>query len=99
GHRSYIRGGFTNDLSPETLDALVEHAASAPGEASFSVTALGGAVGWVDDDATAFTARDARFEMSADALWDDPAEDAGGRDWVRQAMAIVEPDAVTGRYV
>jgi hypothetical protein len=37
--------------------------------------------------------------MSADAGWEDPAEDAVGRDWVRGAMAIVEPDAVTGRYV
>ena len=51
------------------------------------------------DEATAFTGRDARFEMSADAEWDDPALDETYRDWVRRAMAIVEPDAVTGRYV
>jgi FAD/FMN-containing dehydrogenase len=99
GHRSYIKGGFMDDLSPATLDALVEHAASAPGEASFSATAQGGAIGRVADDAMAFTGRQARFEMSADAGWDDPAEDAVAREWVRRAMAIVEPDAVTGRYV
>jgi FAD/FMN-containing dehydrogenase len=47
----------------------------------------------------AFTGRDARFEMSADTEWDDPAQDEARRDWVRRAMAIVEPDAVIGRYV
>jgi hypothetical protein len=99
GHRSYIRGGFANDLRPETLDAIVEHAAIAPGEGSFGITAQGGAVGRVADDATAFTGRDARFEVSADIGWEDPAEDDRFVAWARRAMDIVEPDAVTGRYV
>jgi len=99
GHRSYIKGAYANDLRPETLDALVEHAASAPGEASFSVTVLGGAICRVADDQMAFTGRDAAFEMSADAGWDDPAGDEVNRGWVQRAMAIAEPDAVTGRYV
>ena len=53
----------------------------------------------VRDEAMAFTGRDARFEMSADADWDDPALDDTNSDWVRAALAIVEPDAVMGRYV
>ena len=99
GHRSYIRGGFANDLRPETLDAIVEHAASAPGEGSFGITAQGGAIGRVADDATAFTGRDAAFEVSADIGWEDAAEDDRFVDWARRAIDIVEPDAVTGRYV
>jgi FAD/FMN-containing dehydrogenase len=99
GHRSYIKGAFADDLRPETLDALVAHAADAPGESSFSMTALGGAISRVADEATAFAGRHANFEMSADGGWDDPAEDDLNRAWVREAMAIVEPDAVAGRYV
>jgi FAD/FMN-containing dehydrogenase len=99
GHRSYIKGGYANDIRPAAFDALVDHATRAPGESSFSITAQGGAIGRVPDGAMAFTGRDARFEMSADAEWDDPALDETHRDWVRRAMAIVEPDAVTGRYV
>jgi len=100
GRRGYIKGGFANDFRPEAFDALVEHAATAPGEtSSFAITAQGGAIARIADDATAFTGRDARFEMSADSGWDDPALDDTHRDWVRQAMAIVEADAVTGRYV
>jgi hypothetical protein len=56
-------------------------------------------MGRVPDDAMAFTGRDARFEMSASSDWEDPALDEIERDWVRGAMAIVEPDAVMGRYL
>jgi FAD/FMN-containing dehydrogenase len=99
GHRSYIMGGYANDFRPEALDALVEHAAVGPAASSFAITVQGGAMGRVPDGAMAFTGRDARFEMSADTEWDDPALDETQRDWVRRAMAIVGPDAVTGRYV
>jgi FAD/FMN-containing dehydrogenase len=98
GHRGYIKGGFANDFRPEALDALVEHASRAPDGSSFAITVQGAVIGRVPDDAMAFTGRDARFEMSADTDWDDPALDETRRDWVRRAMAIVEPDAVTGRY-
>jgi len=99
GHRSYIKGGYADDLRPETLDALVDLAALAPGESSFSMTVQGGAVGRVPDDAMAFTGRAARFEMSADAIWQDPADDERYVAWVRETMAVVERDALTGRYV
>jgi FAD/FMN-containing dehydrogenase len=99
GQRSYIKGGYADDLRPEALDALVEHVADAPVGSSFAMTAQGGAIARVPDDAMAFTGRDARFEMSADADWDDPALDDTSCDWVRTALAIVEPDAVLGRYV
>jgi FAD/FMN-containing dehydrogenase len=99
GHRSYIMGGYANDVRPVAFDAMVEHVALAPDGASFALTVQGGAIARVADDAMAFTGRDALFEMSADTDWDDPALDAMHVGWVRRAMAIVEPDAVTGRYV
>jgi FAD/FMN-containing dehydrogenase len=99
GSRSYIKGGYANDFRPEALDALVEHAAMGSAESGFGITLQGGAMGRVPDDAMAFTGRDARFEMSAASDWEDPAQDETERDWVRRAMAIVEPDAVTGRYL
>ena len=98
GSRSYIKGGFADDFRPEALDALVEHAAAGPAEGSFAMTVQGGAIGRVPDDAMAFTGRAAKFEMSAISNWEDPGQDETQRGWVRGAMAIVEPDAVTGRY-
>src|SRR4029077_4196377 len=49
------------------------------------------------DDATAFTGRTARFDLSADSGWDDTADDDRECAWVRGAMALVEPDAIEGR--
>ena len=98
GHRSFIKGIFANDVRPEALDALVEHVARGPDGSSFGITVQGGAIGRVPEDATAFTGREARFDLSADTGWDDPADDDANWDWLQQALAIVEPDAVTGRY-
>ena len=98
GRRSYIKGLNADDVRPEALDELAELVAAAPGEGSFSVTAMGGAIARAADDDTAYTGRAARFDLSADMNWDDPALDAANRDWVRKAMAVVEPDATIGRY-
>ena len=98
GHRTYIKGLYANDVRPEALDEIVELVATGPGDASFSITAQGGAISRVAEDATAFSGRVARFDLSADSTWDDPADDDLNRGWVRRAMAIVEPDAIAGRY-
>ncbi len=99
GTRSYILGEYADDVRSAALDALVELATRAPGGASFSITVQGGAIARVPDEATAFTGRRARFDLSADSAWEDPALDETNRDWVRSAMAIVEPDAVMGGYI
>ena len=98
GGRSFIKGLYANGIRPEALDALVEHVAAGSAGGSFSATLQGGAIAGVDDDATAFTGRTARFDLSADTAWDDTADDDRERAWVREAMALVEPDAIEGRY-
>ena len=99
GSRSFIKSLYADDVRPAALDELVGHIASGPAEASFSITAQGGAIARVDEDATAFTGRAARFDLSADSSWSDATQDEVNRAWVRTAMAIVEPDATVGRYV
>ena len=99
GGRSFILGGNIADVSPATLDAFVEHAARAPEKGNVSITALGGAIGRVADDATAYTGRSAPFDISADISWTDPTLDDACATWVRGAMAIVDADLLPGRYV
>jgi FAD/FMN-containing dehydrogenase len=101
GKRSYITGGMTNGLRPESLDALIAHVERAPApECGFGLTVQRGAIARVPDEATAWPARDARFEMSADAgTWEDPALDKAVIEWCQQTMAIVASDAAPGRYV
>jgi FAD/FMN-containing dehydrogenase len=99
GSRSAILGGYVADLSPEVLDRFVGHVEHVPGETSITVTALGGAIARVPDDAMAFTGRTAPFDVSPDTSWTDAALDQANAEWVRAAMAIVEPDLLPGRYI
>lgn len=98
GGRSFIKGLYADAVDPDGLAALVDHVAAGPSGGSFSITAQGGAIGRLGDDMMAFTGRTARFDLSADASWDDATDDDANRSWVRRAMAIVEPDAIEGRY-
>jgi FAD/FMN-containing dehydrogenase len=98
GSRSTIMSCNGDDISPAALDAVVEAIASAPEGATFSITALGGAIGRVDEDAMAFTGRKARFDLSADSGWSDPALDEANREFARRVLDIVEPETPMGRY-
>ena len=98
GSRSFIKSHNGNDVRPEALDELVELVADVPGEATFSITALGGAIGRVAEGATAYAGREAAFDLSADSSWSDQAFDVANADWCRRAMAVVEPDRALGAY-
>ena len=99
GSRSFIKSHYGNDVRPQALEKLVELVAAAPGDSSVSVTALGGAMGRVSEDATAYAGREAAFDLSADSDWTDPADDEANKDWCRRAMAILEADRTLGAYV
>ena len=64
GSRTFILGGYVADCSPSVLDAFVAHVEQVPGDATISVTALGGAIDRVPDDAMAFTGRAHPFDVS-----------------------------------
>jgi FAD/FMN-containing dehydrogenase len=96
--RSFIQSHNGDDVRPEALDELVKLVDDVPGEATFGITALGGAIGRVPEDATAYAGRDAAFDLSADSSWTDPGLDQANADWCRRAMAIVEPDRPLGGY-
>ena len=98
GSRSFIKSHNGNDVRREALDELVEHVADRPGDATFSVTALGGAIGRVAEDTTAYAGRAAAFDLSADSSWTDPSLDDANLAWCRRAMQIVEPDRTLGAY-
>ena len=99
GHRVYTKGGFTDELPAEALDRMVEHLASGTASDLFGLWAQGGAIARVPEDATAFTGREARFQMSSESQWDDPSADRSRVSWGRDAYAIAEPYSRTGRYV
>lgn len=98
GGRSFIKSHNANDIRPEALDELVELITTAPGAGSFSVTAYGGAISRVPEDATAYAGRASAFDLSTDADWSDPAQDEAMFDWCRRVLAVTEPDRALGAY-
>jgi FAD/FMN-containing dehydrogenase len=84
GIRSYAKSGMAREITPAFIEAMVEAYRPDPRMAIFSHT-LGGAVGRVDELATAFPHRNAETMLVFIGLWNDPAQDeeviAGVREW------------------
>ena len=98
GSRSYIKSHNADDIRPEAFDELVELIATAPAGGTFSVTALGGAIARVAEEATAYSGRQATFDVSSDASWTDEAEDDAAIGWCRRALDVVKEDLTLGAY-
>ena len=85
GRRYYARGGFVRRLDAALVDCIADAAAEGPTDHSeVYVPQLGGAVADVDEDATAYSGREAGFYWLVEPIWDDPADDAGCLGWGRR---------------
>jgi hypothetical protein len=83
-HRAYFKSLYMNTLDDAAIDEFVPRAADRPSDRSLcSVWFMGGAVGRVPKDATAFGDRSFRWMLSVDAIWSDPKDDAGNLAWAR----------------
>ncbi len=83
-YRAYYKSLLLNDLDDTTVDAIAARAVERPSATSLcSVWDLGGAVGRVPADATAFGARDMNWMLSIDMLWEDAADDQRNITWAR----------------
>jgi FAD/FMN-containing dehydrogenase len=98
GSRSFIKSQNVNTIRPRALDEVVDLVGAAPGDSSFSITALGGAIARVPEDATAYAGRASAFDVSSDSDWEDAADDAANREWCRRVLAVFDPDRALGAY-
>ncbi|MGN6870311.1 MAG: FAD-binding oxidoreductase [Solirubrobacteraceae bacterium] len=100
GKRTYIKAGFARALTDQLIETLCEHGAQVGSPFSqIEVLALGGAIGRVPPDATAFPHRDASWLINVPGTWEDAADDAAEIDWVRRSFAALEPHLTGGKYV
>jgi FAD/FMN-containing dehydrogenase len=92
-------GAILEELTDETIDALVDAYAAATSPLSVLVIEqMGGAVARVPRDATAFPNRDAAFNLAMVGRWTDPGERDTHVRWVRGVHDAVRPSAL-GAYV
>jgi len=100
GARNYWKTHNFTSFADGALDTFIDAASHLPDPQSDIVLVhLGGAVGRVPVDATAYTARDARYVVNIHGRWSDPEKDASVRAWARQVFTDARPFATGSGYV
>ncbi|HEY7590483.1 MAG TPA: FAD-binding oxidoreductase [Candidatus Limnocylindrales bacterium] len=99
GLHNYWKGHFINDMPDDAVEAAVDSFARVTSDHSaILIEAPHGAVRRVPDEATAFGQRQARFNASALAIWEGPADPEPHIRWARGYADAIAPYA-SGGYV
>ncbi len=92
GQRQYWKSGYLRSLESEFLTTLVEWSDRKPVPfGQLHLHQMGGAVGRVEREATAFAHRDAAFTLNIIGTWDRAADDEAGIAWARGAFSAMAP--------
>jgi FAD/FMN-containing dehydrogenase len=98
--RYYWKSLYLDGLDDDRIDAMIAMAATRPSPQTLIVLRhLGGAIGQIPEDATAYGHRRAMFNLSIDATWDDPRDDARMIEWTRQAWQEMRDRTGGGIYL
>ncbi|MFO1150744.1 MAG: FAD-binding oxidoreductase [Alsobacter sp.] len=100
GARNYWKSHDFNELADGALSQLTDFAGRLPtDECEIFIANLGGAMGRVDADATAFGGRGARFVLNVHTRWQDAADDDRCIAWARDFFDATKPFASGTAYV
>lgn len=100
GGRYYFKSHFMDELTDEAIATIVACDRDRPNpESLIVVRTLGGEIDRVTRDESAFPHRGARFNLSIDAVWADPADDQRVIEWVRSTWETMRPFATGGVYI
>jgi FAD/FMN-containing dehydrogenase len=100
GQRWYSRSHYIRGLDDETIDVFLKHSASMKGAFTFAYfEMLGGAVGRIAPDATAFPHRETICDYHILAGWPDKEEDESTMEWVRAFHKDMAQFSTGGVYV
>jgi len=100
GARNYWKSHDVGEIGEgmiAALDTAIRTLPSPQCEVFFGT--LGGAVGRVASDATAYPQRTAHYAMNVHTRWEDPAEDAACIAWAREFFEAAAPHALGSVYV
>jgi len=100
GRRYYWKSAMLRELDDAVLETVAEFGMNAPLPwLNVTIESYGTGLSRRAADATAFPHRDARYQIVIIGAWDDPAQDAIGRQWARDLHAAVEPYAMKGDFL
>jgi FAD/FMN-containing dehydrogenase len=100
GRRYYAKGGFVRRVDAALIGSIADAVTEGPTDHSeVYVPQLGGAVADVDEDATAYSGREAGFYWLVEPIWDDPADDARCLEWGRRHGGRLAALSMEANYV
>jgi FAD/FMN-containing dehydrogenase len=99
GHRYYTKEAHVSDLAGEAIDTLVAFWKDMPMHGEVEIIGLGGAIGDVPEDASAFSNRGYLLWLNFAMSWDDPADDRDYIDRTRAIVGALKPWTGRGIYV
>ena len=100
GMRYYWKSVNLPALSQEAIAVLAEHAPLQPSSLStVDLWPLGGAVGRVAEEATAFAGRTSTWVVNVEANWEAPEDDASNMSWARGLSEALQPFAHDAQYL
>ena len=100
GVQRYWKSAFTDTLSDELIDAVIEGAKSFVSPMSMiAMFRIHGAATRVETDATAFGLRQAQWDVNIISQWTDPDDNEEQIAWTRQFWATMEPHISGSTYV
>ncbi|QGU07333.1 Mitomycin radical oxidase [Corynebacterium occultum] len=100
GSRGYWKNVSFSRLDAEVVDVLLDFASELTWQGTgIDIHLMGGYFGRVDEDATAFPNRSARFWLNVYGFWHDPAEDERLSAYARKVYAAMQPFAEHGEYI
>jgi hypothetical protein len=100
GARNYWKGHDFVKLSYEAIDIVLGAVSNLPGpECEIFIGHLGGAVGRVAKNATAFPQRNSHFVMNVHTRWREASMDQEFISWARKLFDAAAPYAAGTAYV
>ena len=100
GGRYYFKSHFLDELTDDAIATLIACDAARPTkETLVGIRAMGGAIDDTNVEDSAYPHRRARFNLSLDGVWSDPADDPTVIEWVRSTWTTMEPFGNGGVYV
>lgn len=97
GLRHYWKGHFVRELDAAAIETAVSALETAPDGHSFMLLeAITGQARREPAGGAAFGQREARWNVSALAIWEDPADDDTHREWARRAADGLTGSSLTG---
>ena len=98
--RYYWKSLYLDDLDDEAIDRIIEHTAKRPSPLStVDVWHMGGAIGRVGAEESAFGGRESPFLLGVEANWENPREDERNIAWARKCVEDMQRFSGGAQYL